>query len=128
MRTNPEYILSKQVATYLRLQYPNVLYRFDVTGLNLSVAQAGMMKNIQGRRGYPDLQIYEKRNGYGGLLIELKPEGTRLYKKDGSPATPHIAEQLDCLLKLNLKGYKSAFGVGFDNTKKIIDDYLNNWP
>ena len=84
-----------------------------------------MSKVLQFGRGYPDLAILEKRNGFGGLFLELKPEGTKLYKKDGSPITPHIQEQFDCLLKLNLKGYKTGFGIGFDNTKKLIDDYLN---
>lgn len=123
---NPEYVLCRQVAYYLRAQYPKTLFRFDYAGNNLSKTQAGLNKMIQCRRGFPDLEIFEKRNGYGGLLIELKPEGTKLYKKDGTPVTPHIAEQLDCLLNLKLKGYCVSFGIGFENTRKLIDDYLNN--
>jgi hypothetical protein len=123
---NPEYVLCRQVAYYLRAQYPKTLFRFDYAGNNLSKTQAGMNKMIQCRRGFPDLEIFEKRNGYGGLLIELKPEGTKLYKKDGTPVTPHIAEQLDCLLNLKLKGYCVSFGIGFENTGKLIDDYPNN--
>jgi len=125
MTNYPEYQLSKQVAFYLKMQYPKVLYHFDLTGANLSKAQAGKMKAIQKMRGFPDLMLLEPKNDFKGLLIELKAEGTRLYKKDGDPATPHIGEQLECLLELKLKGYKVAFGVGFENTKKIIDDYLN---
>jgi hypothetical protein len=128
---NPEYVLSRQIAYYLRAQYPKCFYHFDPSGLSHTKAQAGMMKALQPGRGYPDLFICEpkqslKNGSYHGLFIELKPEGAKIYKKDGTPATPHLAEQLECLLKLKLKGYQAAFGIGFENTKKLIDDYLNN--
>ena len=125
MRNYPEYQLCKQIAYYLKAQYPNVIFHFDYAGLNLSKAQAGKMKVIQGKRGFPDLTIYEPMNGFKALMIELKPEGTKLYNKDKEPVNEHIAEQLNCLLELKLKGYKTAFGVGFDNTRQLIDDYLN---
>lgn len=121
----PEYNLYRQVAYYLRMQYPKVLYRFDMAGLNLSKAQAGMNKAVQFGKGYPDLTILEKCNGYGALFIELKPEGTKLYKLNGEPSSPHIAEQLNYLLELRKRGYCIAFGVGFDNVKTLIDNYLN---
>ena len=121
---SPEYILCRQIAYYLRAQYPDCIFHYDYAGLYHTKAQAGLMKAIQGDRGYPDLVILEKRGTSGALFIELKPEGTRLYKKDGSPASPHIAEQLECLLRLKLKGYQASFGIGFENTKDIIDLYL----
>lgn len=125
----PEYILYRQVAYYLRMQYPKILYRFDYAGLSHTKAQAGQMKAIQHGKGYPDLAILEAResikNGiYHGMFIELKPEGTKLYKLNGEPATPHIAEQLKCLVLLWERGYKAEFAVGFDEAKKIIDEYL----
>lgn len=128
MRNNPEYALYKQVSTYLKYQYPKILYHFDYAGLNLSKAQAGQMKAIQHSKGYPDLVILEKRGGFGCLFIELKPEGTKLYKRDGSPATPHIGEQIECMMQLDSRGYAVAFGIGFDATAKIITNYLNLKP
>lgn len=131
MNNYPEYVLCRQIAYYLKVQYPKILYHFDIAGANLSKAQAGKMKAIQRGRGWPDLFIPEAResikNGtYHGLFIELKPEGTKLYKRNGEPVNDHIKEQLDHLLQLRLKGYASAFGVGFMNTKQIIDNYLNS--
>ena len=123
-RANPEYLLYKQVSTYLKYQYPKVLYRFDMAGLNLSIAQAGMNKAIQCGKGYPDLVILEKRGNYGALFIELKPEGTKLYKTSGDPINDHIGEQIEYLLELERRGYAVAFGVGFESTKHIIDSYL----
>jgi hypothetical protein len=124
MRQNREYQICKDIAQYLRLQYPAVLFHFDLAGLNLSRAQAGMMKAIQSHRGFPDLFIAEPRLGYNGLFIEVKAEGTRLYKKNFEAATPHIAEQSEFMDALRIKGYKCEFGVGWDECHKIIDQYL----
>jgi DNA repair protein RadA/Sms len=74
------------------------------------------------------LAVLEKRGGFGGLFIELKPEGTKLYKRSGPPATPHIEEQIECIKQLGSRGYAAAFGIGFDKTKIIIDNYLNLKP
>jgi len=125
MRNNQEYQLYKAVAMYLRLQYPHVLYHYDPTGLDLSKTQSGMLKAIQGGKGFPDLMIYKPNGRYHGLFIELKKEGTNIYKKSGAPATPHIAEQVECLMDLRSHGYKALFAVGFEQAKQIIDDYLN---
>jgi hypothetical protein len=126
MKNYPEYQLSKQIAYYLRAQYPKVLFHFDLTGANLSLAAAGKNKALQHSRGWPDLFIAEARGGRHGLFIEIKTEGTKLYKRNGEPINEHIKEQLHCLLLLDINKYTIAFGIGFDNCKKIIDDYLNN--
>lgn len=61
---------------------------------------------------------------YHGLFVELKKVGTRLKKKNGQYATKHIKEQAEMIEKLNTAGYYAAFAVGFDEAKKIIDNYL----
>jgi hypothetical protein len=124
MRASKEYILCKQIATYLRLQYPKVIFHFDLSGLNHSKAQAGQTKIIQHGRGWPDLFIAEARTSYHGLFLELKAEGTRIYKKDGSFSSPHIAEQDAVLKALASKGYQTWFAVGFSEAQKIIDAYM----
>lgn len=124
MRANKEYQLYRAVAAYLRMQYPNVIYHFDPTGLNLSKAQAGQMKAIQHSSGYPDLFIAEPRNGYHGLFIELKAEGTRICKMDGSPATEHIAKQTEVINDLTIRGYDCYLKAGFEYVKQVIDEYL----
>jgi hypothetical protein len=134
MRNNREYQICRDIATYLRLQYPNVIFHFDLAGLNLSRAQAGMMKSIQGGRGWPDLFIaqlkYEESEDHEaiiwqGLFIEIKKEETILWKTKGGPKSDHIKEQIDCLNILTDKGYKAEFGIGFDDCKKMIDEYLS---
>ena len=126
MRPNEEYIICKQVSQYLRLQYPKTIYHFDLAGLNLSKAQAGMMKAIQGNRGYPDLTIVKSNNGYHGMFLELKKEGTKIFLKDGKTvvANDHIQEQYYMLARLRLSNYYAEFAIGFEDAKKQIDNYL----
>lgn len=123
--------LQVMVADYLRLQYSNVLFHSDFgSGIKLTMGQAAKQKRQNGgRRAWPDMFIAEPElldNGEGsyGLFIELKKECTRLKKKDGSWASEHIAEQAEMLERLESRGYRAEFAVGFDEAKRIIDDYL----
>lgn len=125
MRNKEEYEVCKALATYLRLQYPKLLYHYDLAGLSLSQAQAGMMKAIQGGRGWPDLNIVEAKGVYAGFFLEIKKNGTKLYKKDGmTPTTPHIEEQMEVLDKLRKKRYYAEFGIGLDDCMEQINNYL----
>lgn len=118
--------LQVQVAYYLRLQYPDVIFHSDYgSGVRLTRYQANVQrKQNGGRRAYPDMFIAKMMHGRGGLFIELKKEGTRLKKQDGTWANHHLAEQAEMLEMLKMEGYEAYFGVGFDNTKTIIDSYL----
>jgi hypothetical protein len=142
-----EALLHQQVADYLRLQHPDVLFHSDFgSGVKLTMGQAVKQKRLNGgRRAWPDLFIAEVKEvicgsreaegfyvsewGGGtniicGLFLELKKEDTRLKKKDGSWATEHIAEQAAVGEELRKRGYKFEFAVGFDEAKEIIDEYL----
>lgn len=122
---NPEYIVAQQVANYLRYQYPGVLFHFDLAGLNLSRAQAGMMKAIQGERGFPDLMILESRKGFSGLFLELKTDKVKLFKKDGVTfVSEHLEAQYSMHARLKIKGYEAYFVFGFEEARKEIDNYL----
>lgn len=118
--------LQVQVAYYLRLQYPDVIFHSDYgSGVRLTAGQAIRQKQQNGgRRAYPDMFIAKMMNGKGGLFIELKKEGTKLKKKDGAWLTSHLAEQAEMLEKLRGEGYEATFAVGFDEAKEIIDNYL----
>ena len=116
--------LTRAITDYISLQYPKVIYRFDLGGVRLPIGLAVKCKAINKTRAYPDLFIAEPRGVFHGLFVEIKPEGTRIYKKISLPATPHIEEQETCIFKLNDREYAATFGVGFDDCKAIIDDYL----
>ena len=127
--------LQAQVADYLRLQYPDVLFHSDFgSGIKLTKGQAVKQKRLQGgRRAWPDMFIAEPRmisdGRYSyfkaGLFLELKRDGVRVFKKNGElVADEHIREQSELLDNLREKGYAAEFGCGFDGAKEIIDGYL----
>ena len=128
--------LQAQVADYLRLQYPNVLFHSDFgSGIKLTMGQAAKQKRLQGgRRAWPDMFIaqpaqrsWEYPDAYYkfGLFLELKRPGVKIYKKNGEiVADEHIREQAGVLEMLRMRGYAAEFAVGFDEAKKIIDEYL----
>lgn len=132
--TKHEESLQKQVCSYLRLQYPNVIFRSDfASGLKLSQYQATQHKRLQSSRSWPDLFIYKPMQHsdkfYCGLALELKKEGTSVILKIGPrkghlSTDPHIQEQALMLKQLNQLGYYANFAVGFDEAVKIIDWYM----
>lgn len=141
MRKQTEHDIYLQIADYMRLHYPEVIYRFDLAAdLKLTMGQASKHKRLQRFRGYPDLFIAQPSPAkmenfgkeskytppYAGLFIEIKKPGTKIYKKDGTlVADAHIREQFDMLLQLSQAGYQAHFGIGFDDCVKIISDYLS---
>lgn len=149
---NSEHNLYEQIARYLQQQYPDVIYRFDLAAdLKLTPGQAAKHKRLHQERGYPDLFIArhgevvfgpcnDRRLVYG-LYIEIKKDGTKLkrdkdakkilkgdtkIRKKGDWWDKHIEEQAEMLEKLRARGYKAEFGVGFEECKQIIDEYLRS--
>lgn len=118
--------LAEAVSTYLKMQYPSVDFRFDLSAdLRLTIGQAVKNKRIQSEKGYPDLFIAEPRKGYCGLFLELKKDRSAIYRKDGSlRKDKHTKKQKNRLDRLEDKGYKSLFACGFSEVKSILDEYL----
>ena len=127
--------LQAQVADYLRLQYPDVLFHSDFgSGIKLTKGQAVKQKRLQGgRRAWPDMFIAKPKivilddmaTYIHGLFLELKRPGVKVYRIDGElVADKHIREQEATLQELRERGYSAEFAVGFDEAKEIIDEYL----
>ena len=123
---NSEHNLYEQIARYLQLQYPNIIYRFDLASdLKLTTGQAAKHKRLHPERGYPDLFIAESSRKFHGLYLEIKTESNSPYKKDGTlEKDKHLEEQAEMLERLRARGYKAEFGVGYESTVKMIRDYL----
>jgi len=125
LKIQSEKDLQKQVCDYLRTAYPKILFNSDMAGaMKLTIGQASQISRLRSNKGYPDIAIYEPRNGYAGLFIELKKQGERLAKMNGEPATEHIQEQRNCINLLKAKGYSANFCIGWDQAKETIDAYL----
>lgn len=133
MQNLTEKQLHKQICDYLKLQYPNVLFNTDLSGIKLSIGQAKQLKHLRSSKGFPDIVIYElsfafasdfkEQSDYYALFLEVKKESP--FKKDGSiKKNNHLIEQWQMINDLNSRGYKAAFVWTFDIAKKIIDNYL----
>ncbi len=119
------------MCSYLRLQYPHVIFRTDFTAgrIVLSPNQGRQYAALQSGRGFPDIFIFSPQRGYSGLALELKREGTVIYVTRGArkgkiTSEIHIQEQAAVLQQLNNEGYFARFAVGFDKAQKIIDWYF----
>lgn len=136
-----------QVAQYLKIQYPKVIFRTDfAAGIKMTMGQATKHKSLQSGRAYPDLfiacpffDIFSETHLHFGLFIELKKEDTVLVRpkdakkilkgetklrKAGDWFDDHVEEQALMLDRLRKLGYKAEFACGFDSAKNIIDNYL----
>lgn len=129
-----EETISLQVARFLKIQYPKVVYRFDVgADIKLTKGQASKFKRLQmEERGYPDLFIAKPSKGFHGLYIELKKDRSEVYKLDGTykkkfnkkTGKCHILEQHEMHERLRKDGYFVVWGLGFDDTIKKIKEYM----
>ena len=130
----PEQQLQNAVCDYLRLQYASTMFMVSPSGIKLTMGQAKNLKRNQNpSRGWPDLIIFQTKIDqeatnlieYGALMLELKPDGYVLFKKDGElRKNEHTESQNEVHKRLRDAGYYALFATGFDEAKEIIDWYL----
>jgi len=117
----PEALLAKRVAVYLRTAYPTIPYHFDLgSDMRVSIGVAKRNKDLHSMwsRGHPDLAIYYATKKYAGLFIELKATKT-------VTNSDHTRRQRAYHDVLRSNGYKAEFCCGFEESKKMIDDYMS---
>tara|TARA_X000001382_G_scaffold130858_1_gene127339 strand:+ start:10684 stop:11004 length:321 start_codon:yes stop_codon:yes gene_type:complete len=106
--------LQKAICRYLDIKHNKIFYNGSAGGMRTFLSVAIRMKATGYQAGFPDLFIYEPRNGYHGLAIELKVKGN--YASD---------KQKKIIKTLNDKGYKAEICTGLDEAIDTIDNYLN---
>lgn len=114
----------KQLVSYLKWQYPGLIFNHDLGGMQMTYAQVQHAKNLGRVDSYPDLIVCRSCGGYHALFIELKRKGVRLKKKNGDWSSKRISKQAQMLERLRLEGYAAEFAVGFDEAKSLVDSYL----
>lgn len=123
-----ERIIQRAITRYLRHNYPEVDFYNDWSSdAYLSAGQNKARMDLASMNGWVDLFIPEPSRGYHGLFIELKKEGVRPYKKDGSVcADKQIRKEHEFLLRQHKKGYCARFACGYEKAIELIDWYFEN--
>ena len=105
--------LQSAIVKYISLKYPNIKYCSSIAGVHItSKAQRAKIIRNGYIKGKNDLDIYEARGGYFGMMIELKEK-----------AYP-TKEQKEWIEAMNERGYYGVITRGLDNTIREIDKYL----
>jgi hypothetical protein len=103
-----------------------VIFHSDFgSGIKLTPGQAARQKHLQSGRGWPDMLIAEPRGRFHGLFVEIKAEGARTHRSDGTPASEHVAEQEALLKALSDRGYMAVMAHGFEACRAVVDNYLS---
>lgn len=115
-----------QVCKYLDLQYPDVIYLSDPSGMRVT---PGLIMEIKAKRckkyKIPDLIILHPSGHYKGMCIEIKKDLSQIVTKNGTMRKDkHLLEQLRTLQRLQILGYAAIFAAGFDHAKQAIDLYF----
>lgn len=115
-----------ELSRYITRNYKDALFHNDFgSGTKLSFSQAKRQKAMNPIRGHPDMQILEPIGIWNGCFIELKKDGTKIYRRDGRMvADEHIREQADYIMQLRRRGYWADFAIGLDQAKRIVDSYM----
>ena len=121
--------LYEQLAHYMKLKYPRVIFHFDLSGVNNPSPRTRALYSRLNGRAWPDMFIYQPisvglTGNYAGLAIELKSDKARVFTKDGKPASDHVREQQALLGELQSRGYVARIAKGFDEAVALIDAYL----
>jgi len=119
--------ISIELAKYINLQYPDVIFFPDASGVRLTMGQAIQLRAQRCNRSkIPDFFILEPKGEYHGLILELKKEDEIIFLKNGSLSnSKHIQEQNKSLMKLRSVGYLAIFAVGLDSAIWNVDTYMN---
>lgn len=111
---------------WLDLAHPTTLYKVDYgADARLDPRQAKQQKSLMFARGWPDLLIYERRQEFVGLAVDLKREDVSIYNSLGLFSSDHIREQAEMMRLLTERGWVCGFAKGFDNQVKMITEYLS---
>lgn len=111
--SKPEQTVQIQIANYLKLKYPKLLWTISPVGLIISRNMGILAVRMGYQKGTPDIMIFEPRYGFHGLFLELKVEGGTVSD-----------EQTNFLKTATTKGYVSIVCWGYQDAVAVIERYL----
>ena len=110
---SPEHDIQVLIVDHLEEMDPQPLFSATVGGFRVAMHTALKMKQAGYKKGIPDLLIFEPRNGYVGLALEVKTMVGR--------ASEH---QKDWQEKLRARGWKAEICKGLNACIECIDEYF----
>lgn len=119
--------LQTAICTYMKLQYPNVIFKVDSVAQKRGYAAQGVLRKQQYKPGFPDFMILHPVGKWHGLLLELKKDYTEIHYKNGTlkpGPDDHFYNQQSFMTELTQQGYAAQFCWSFDMAKVVIDQYL----
>ena len=121
-----EYDTQVRIVNYLAERYPTLIVQGSLGGIRLPIGNAVKAKKMGNKKDFPDLTIAIPNKKYAGCFIELKREGTQLYKSNGQLVTnEHLRAQDELHKSLRAVGYYAEFAVGYQDAIQKIEQYLS---
>jgi|1_EtaG_2_1085319.scaffolds.fasta_scaffold13694_5 hypothetical protein len=119
-----EDLLQNAVVNYAEMQHQAIAIPCNTEGKKTTFVR-WLYLVIGGRKGTLDLFFPYARGGFHGLFIELKKDGVKIFKKDGSMrSNEHLERQHKTIQAHRKNGYKAEFAIGFEESKDILDNYF----
>lgn len=106
-----------QIVEYVDWQYPHILYMHvpnEGRG-KISFTQMNKIKALGVKRGVLDLFFFDPRQGFVGLVMEVKSAKGKVSK-----------EQRNWMCNLKARGWLTVVVNSFDAAKQYLDDYYKN--
>lgn len=121
-----EWLHQLKFCKWLKLQYPHIKFRSDIQSAGkLSGAMQNIKQILDPYKGWPDIAIYHRSGIYCGLHIEMKRENSGTFLKDGTLSkSKHVQDQAEMHAFLRSIGYKVEIAEGFEEAKRIFEEYL----
>jgi hypothetical protein len=99
---------------WFKREYPNDRITSTLNGIKMSPGLAAKASRQQSHRGVPDTIIHKSNKHFSSLYLELKKDGTRIYKRDGTLVkNDHIEEQAAYIIYLREQGHCADFAIGY---------------
>lgn len=117
--------LHKSICQYIKLQYPNIYFMSDPSGLRMSIGMATELKATRSKHAQLDIVVFEPKGKFHGLFLEVKKDRSEVFKKNGEfKQNKHVKEQAETIEHLKSKGYDVHYVFDFDEGIQIIETYL----
>ena len=117
--------LHKSICKYIKLQYKEVYFLSDPSGLKMSIGMATELKATRSNHSQLDIIILEPNIKYKGLILEVKKSKSEVFKKDGQfRNTEHVTNQRNSIDHLIIKGYFAKYVFSLDEAIQVIKLYM----